>query len=87
MDRRPFLTTASVSSVLGAGAPAAARFIGRGAHRPPESSSLRKPLSSYTAEDHRRRLENVSICERGIGTSLRKHLITSYLPGQAYYSL
>ena len=46
-----------------------------------------KPLCSYTAGDHRQRLENVSICERGIRSCLRKHLITSYLPGQAYYNL
>ena len=87
MNRRQFLKTASVSSVLGAGAPAAAGLSCGGANCPPETASLRKPLSSYTAEDHRRRLENISICERGIGTSLRKHLITSYLPGQAYYNL
>jgi hypothetical protein len=42
---------------------------------------------TYTAEDHRRRLENIAVCEGGIGAYRRKHLITSYLPGQAYYNL
>jgi len=38
-------------------------------------------------EDHRRRLENISECNRGIRKCLRKHLITDYLPGQVAYNL
>jgi len=44
-------------------------------------------LSTYTAADHRQRLQNIARCEQGIRTFLRKHLITSYLPGQACYNL
>ncbi len=44
-------------------------------------------LSTYTAEDHRHRLQNIARCEQGILSSLRKYLITSYLPGQACYNL
>lgn len=87
MDRRQFLKAASASPVLGVGAPAAAGLAAGGASLPPVMSGLRKPMDSYTADDHRRRLENIAICERGIRTCLRKHLITSYLPGQAYYNL
>jgi hypothetical protein len=41
----------------------------------------------YTIEDHRRRLQNIAVAERAIRTCLRKHLITSYLPGQCCYNL
>ncbi len=44
-------------------------------------------LKSYTAEDHRRRLENIDFCRRGIRSCLRKHLVTNYLPGQCAYNL
>ena len=37
--------------------------------------------------EHRRRLENIGICERGIRACLRKHMITTYLPGQCCYNL
>ncbi|MFC1714445.1 hypothetical protein ACFL6S_12320 [Candidatus Poribacteria bacterium] len=44
-------------------------------------------LTTYSAEDHRRRLENIAICERSIGGYMRKHLVTSYIPGQCVYQL
>ena len=44
-------------------------------------------LASYTGEDHRRRLENIALAERGVRNCLRKHLITDYLPGQCVYNL
>ncbi|MCW5977935.1 MAG: hypothetical protein KIT09_07645 [Bryobacteraceae bacterium] len=44
-------------------------------------------MKSYTAEDHRRRLQNIARCERGIHKCLRRHLITGYIPGQAAYNL
>ncbi|MGD0111001.1 MAG: hypothetical protein ABSD48_03995 [Armatimonadota bacterium] len=44
-------------------------------------------LSQYTAADHRRRLENIGVCERGIRSCMRRHLVTSYLPGQCVYGL
>jgi hypothetical protein len=44
-------------------------------------------LKSYTAEDHRRRLENIGLCRRGIRSYMRKHLVTNYLPGQSVYNL
>jgi len=45
------------------------------------------PLCSYTAEDHRRRLENIGVCTKNIRKCMRKYLITSYLPGQCIYNL
>ena len=44
-------------------------------------------LSGYTNADHRKRLVNIGICEGAIQTCLRKHLVTSYLPGQCCYNL
>ena len=44
-------------------------------------------LSAYAADGHRRRLRNIARCERGIRTCMRKHLVTSYLPGQCCYNL
>ena len=44
-------------------------------------------LSGYTNADHRKRLVNIGTCEGAIRTCLRKHLVTSYLPGQCCYNL
>jgi len=44
-------------------------------------------LGSYTAQDHRRRLENIGAFRRSIRTAMRTHLVTNYLPGQCAYNL
>jgi hypothetical protein len=44
-------------------------------------------LAAYAADDHRRRLDNIGLCQRAIRGCLRKHLVTSYLPGQCGYNL
>jgi hypothetical protein len=44
-------------------------------------------LTSYTAEDHRRRLTNVATCTRKIRKCMRKHLIADYLPAQCVYNM
>lgn len=43
--------------------------------------------ATFTAHDHRRRLENIRFCERAIRCCMHKHLITGYLPGQCVYNL
>ena len=55
---------------------------GERGRRTPTSS-----LSQYSPEDHRRRLNNIALCERSIHGCMRKHLITEYLPGQCTYNL
>lgn len=70
-------------------AAAAGRQISAGS-RPTRGPSFGKAapvLSTYSAEDHRRRLLNIRRCETAIRSCLRKHLITGYLPGQACYNL
>ena len=86
MDRRHFLRTsvgvAAAGSVLsGALRPAKA------AAAAPIAPSAPAVLTTYTADDQRRRLENVRIAEQGIRSCMRKHLVTSYLPGQCCYNL
>ncbi len=84
MIRRDFLKTgaaATSASLLGGVARAAT---------PPASPADLGPgpiLTSFSAEDHRRRLENLREREQGIRKCLRKHQITNYIPGQVSYNL
>lgn len=87
MDRRRFLKTAAGVAATGpmvSAVPAAAIAAPRA-----ESGRAMSPavLAAYTGEDHRRRLENIAIGQRTIRSCMRKHLITSYLPGQCCYNL
>ncbi len=43
-------------------------------------------LISYTREDHRKRLESIAFGEKRVRACIRKHLITSYIPGHAVYT-
>ncbi|MFV2067531.1 MAG: hypothetical protein ACC645_11170 [Pirellulales bacterium] len=85
MDRRGFLRTSTGAAVTGGiGRVTTASLAGQ----PQLSSSPRSPLlRSYTAEDHRRRLENIGGCHRAIRSCMRKHLITDYLPAHCCYNL
>lgn len=87
MDRRQFIATGALAS-LGA----SMGSIGHGAT--PENGTstasgddIPAVLGSYTAEDHRRRLENIGHCQRGVRKCMREHLITDYLAGQCVYNL
>ncbi len=86
MRRRDFLTTGVLAAAAGAAAAIPAGITPGAASdvRPSPASAI---LASYTAADHRRRLENIGLCRRAIRTCLRKHLVTSYLPGQCCYNL
>jgi len=44
-------------------------------------------MRSYSAKEHRRRLENIQFCEGAIRGCMKKHLITNYLPAHACYNL
>ena len=80
MDRRTFLRTSS-GAALTAGiggvvdVAQAERTSGPHADAP-------AVLKSYTAEHHRRRLENIGRCHRAIRSCMRKHLIANYLPAR-----
>jgi hypothetical protein len=86
MDRRAFLKT-------GAGATAGAMLAG-GTYSPVDAGEADKRasatpaiLGAYTPDDHRRRLQNIAICQQGVRKCLRTHLVTGYLPGQCVYNL
>ena len=44
-------------------------------------------MQDYTAEDHRRRFENIDSCRNSIRSCMREHLVTNYLPGQCVYNM
>ena len=83
MIRREFLKSTGLAGA-GAALPTAA------APAPPPVSPDLGPapvMKSYTAEDHRRRLQRIGDCEKSIRKCLRRHLITGYIPGQVSYNL
>ncbi len=86
MDRRSFLKTGGQAVVAGSVAsgfsPAASGV--EVVSTPSEGDSL---LGDYTAEDHRKRLENIARCTRAIRSSMREHFVTDYRPGQCCYNL
>ena len=85
MDRREFLKASAVVGAVGAGAaPVLGSTAGMGGGAPSETPAI---LADYSAAEQRRRLENVAVCQRGIRSCMREHLITSYLPGQCCYNL
>ena len=84
MDRRRFL----MAGALGA----AGSLVGGRADCAPATSGSSGSVGlasfdNYSAEDHRRRLQNIADCHRGIRASLRRHLIADYLPGQCCYNM
>lgn len=87
MERRDFLKAGGGVSLAGLWGSTSGGQIAQAAEL--KTTPARSPavLSSYTAQEHRQRLQNIARCEQGIGASMRKHLITSYLPGQACYNL
>ena len=79
MTRRDFMRTGAVMGVTArsaAGEPAASS----GGTGSPGRTSL--VMSRYSADEHRRRLENLQRCEQAIRSCMRKHIITDYQPGQ-----
>jgi len=91
MHRREFLKLGAGATAAGGllpGAAVAARAaegdVAAGLETAGPASSL---LREFTAEDHRRRLQNIGRCTQGIRSCMRKHLITDYLPAQCCYNL
>lgn len=44
-------------------------------------------FASFTADDHRRRLQNIGVYNREIQGAMRKHLVRNYLPAHCTYNL
>ena len=91
MHRRAFFRS-SATTVAAAAAVSLPRSDVRATDTQPATATARPSgtpaiLLSYTADDHRRRLSNVGICNRKIRQCLRRHLITDYLAGQCVYNM
>jgi hypothetical protein len=85
MDRREFFkASAAVGAVGAAVAPVSGSVASDTAGVPTTVPAI---LADGSAADQRRRLENVAVCQRAVRSCMRKHLITSYLPGQCCYNL
>ncbi|MHC4175393.1 MAG: alpha-amylase family protein [Planctomycetota bacterium] len=87
MDRREFLTAGVGATLAGSTVSSATSLTAEAAVAKNSRTSTPEILATYTAKDHRLRLENIAICERGIGECMRKHLITDYMPGHCAYNL
>jgi len=86
MLRRDFLQTGAAVAAANALAPAAAAS-GTAVDLPTFRSDAPAVLKSYTADDHRRRLQNIGVCTRAVRRCMRRHLVTNYLPAQCAYNL
>ena len=95
MDRRDFFKTGAKAAATGALTGAAVAMpveYGRAADAPtPKTpagdSGTSVVIKDFSAEDHRRRLQNIAICTQKIRKCMKKHLITNYLPAQCVYNL
>ena len=89
MQRRDFLMLGTTTLSLAGSAAAMASSSTPPAAPVPAPAGAKVPpvLGSYTAGDHRRRLENIAHAQRHIRRCLGQHLVTSYLPGQCCYNL
>jgi len=89
MHRRDFLRTGMQAAAAGAAVslPAHSALAAAETSSPASIADAPAILKSYTAEDHRRRLQNIAACTREIHKCLRKHLVTNYLPAQCAYNL
>ncbi len=91
MERRAFLKTSSGATMLAAcGSSVPATVVGAdGGADSIDTAFSKSPavLSSYTAPDHRQRLDNIAFGNQSIRGCMRKHLVHSYMPGQACYNL
>ena len=86
MNRRGFFRSSAAGALVGRRVlsglkPSGASQKGR------DESTPKSIISRYSEQEQRQRLENISVCEWSIRDCMRKHLVTSYLPGQCTYNL
>ena len=87
MKRRTFLKVSGGTALAEATSVASLGSIVRAELAETSTKDTPAIVSIYKADDHRQRLENIAICERGIHKCLRRHLITNYTAGQCCYNL
>jgi hypothetical protein len=79
MNRRGFFKSGTAGALLGPNLFADVSGLDRIARGS-------KP-NQYNEQEQRQRLKNIALCESSIQSCMRKHLVTSYLPGQCTYNL
>ena len=84
MKRRSFLALGAAAGAVATAAPTPPLVAAPAAAPPSAAPAI---LAQYTAQDHRRRLENLAAARDRIRSCLRQHLVTDYLPGQCCYNL
>lgn len=89
MRRRDFLAVGAGVTVAGGAAVGTESTADRAVETAgsPLAPGVPAILASYSAADHRSRLENIALCQQAIRECLRQHLVTDYLPGQCCYNL
>jgi hypothetical protein len=85
MNRRGFLKSGAAGTL--AVSQALTPFSGNHAVSAAVQAEKSTILPPYSQEDEKARLRNIALGERSIHSYMRKHLITSYLPGQCTYNL
>ena len=86
MNRRGFVRSSAAGALVGRAFLSDSKSRGNG-QKMRDDGKQKSVLSRYSEQEQRQRLENISVCERSIHDCMRKHLITSYLPGQCTYNL
>lgn len=86
MHRRDFLKTGAQAAVVGS---VLSAHPGTSSAAVSSASAADTPaiVNRYSADDHRRRLQNIGVASRAIRACLRKHLVSNYLPAQCCYNL
>ena len=91
MDRRQFFKTGAKAAAAGAviSVPSQTSLAADApaVKTPGGDPGTSVVIRDFTAEDHRRRLQNIGICTTKIRKCTRKHLVTNYLPAQCVYNL
>ena len=87
MNRRGFLKNSAVGSAITGSAILSALSNAQELQAEPAPTKSVPNLTHLTAEDHRQRLTNITICQKAIYGAMRTHLVTDYLPGQCNYNL
>lgn len=88
MERRKFFKTSAQAALLGVvGTKLNTVPIPFSGSVPNSAYDSPEILKSYTAADHRKRLESIAFGEKRVTSCVRKHLVTSYIPGHAVFAL
>jgi hypothetical protein len=87
MNRREFLKTGTAATLAGTSIAGCLNKKPKATARQSQAGKSVPDILITDAKDHRRRLQHIAFCEKQIRRCMRKHMITSYLPGQCSYNI